>query len=109
VEPAEHTIFITAGDTIDLSFGVYLNDVPFDMTGYVLDAKVVDKYGAITKTWASDDVNPCFIIATTGFNLYDVTGFSIPDNYNADLQLSSGVEVMTIDKWNILVQPQITT
>ena len=109
VEPSEHTIFLTAGDTIDLSFGVYQNDIAFDMTGYVLDMKVVDKYGATTKTWASDGGSPAFTISTTGFNLYDASGITVVGNYKADLQLSSGVTVMTIDKWNIEVQPQITT
>lgn len=109
VEPAYHTIFITAGDTIKIPFAVYKNDVGYDMTGMVLDIKVVDKYGVTVKTWASDGVAPCITISTSGFDLYDTSGFLIADNYNADIQLTDGSDIMTIAKCNIEVQKQITT
>jgi len=107
IEPVAHTIFITAGDSIDISLGVYLNDVAFDMTGYTLNMDVIDKWGETVKTWDSE-ASGAFTIAATGFNLYDTSGFTTAGNYNADLQMTSGVEIMTIARWNIIVQPQIT-
>ena len=107
VEPAEDFIYVTLGDTINLSYSVDLNDVAYDMTGMRLDMIIRNKKKTAVKTLSSAGTSPAITISTTTFNI-STTAFAAGGTYDFDVQLTDGADVMTIMTGQIIVQKQIT-
>jgi hypothetical protein len=108
VECEVEDITVTAGDTVNMSWSVYQNDVLYDMTGMQLDIDIVDKSGTVVRSLSSAGVSPAITIATTSFNI-TTTAFLLIANYRYDVQLTNGTEVSTIMKGSWIVQKQHTT
>lgn len=101
-------IIVTAGDTIDMSFSVYKNDVLYNMTGMQLDIHILDSNGTSIKDLSSAGGSPAITISTTSFNI-STSAITTVGKYFYDVQLTSSGVVNTIRKGNFIIQKQITT
>lgn len=99
-------IIITEGDTINMGWYVYLNDVLYDISGMSLKMDIKDDHGNLIDTFSSGTE---ITIVATYFTLYSVSSAFRPGRYRYDIQLTNGADVMTIRKGNFIVQKQITT
>ena len=119
IEPAYAPIIIKAGDTLDMSFRMLLNDGSnplyppgdpfyyFDATGMRIDIKFRRKGGLLVKTLSSAGIAPAITIATSIYNMYD-SGFIVPDGLDYDVQITDGSDVFTIQEGETFVKKQIT-
>jgi hypothetical protein len=108
IEPAHIDIIFKQGDTINISFDVYLNDVLFIMTGMQLDIKFRRKDGLLIKNFSSAGIAPAITIVTSSYNLYEIAGFSNIDVLDYDVQLIDGADVSTIQYGEAKIKKQIT-
>ena len=108
VEADINDIVVTEGDTLDMSWTVYLNDVAYDMSGMQLDMDIKTKYGTVLDSFSSAGGSPEITISTTSLNITAIISLST-GVYRYDIQLTDGTNIKTIRKGNFIVQNQITT
>jgi hypothetical protein len=107
IEPANAPIVFKAGDTIDISFAVYLNGVLFHMTGMQIDVKFRRKDGLLVKSLSSAGIGAAITIALSTYNMYSA-GFLVPDVLDYDVQITDGADVFTVQEGECFVKKQIT-
>jgi len=96
-------------DTVNFTLQVYKNGVLFDMTGMTVDITVKDITvdANVIKSFTSDSSDPNITISTSSFRVLD-DGFVTPGLYLYDVQITSGSEVFTIIKGNLVVLKEVT-
>ena len=107
VQYEELDIDIIAGDTISLTYSVYLNDALYDMSGMRLDAIIRNDVGTAIKTLSSSGDSPAITISTSTFNI-STTAITTPGWYKYAVQLTNGTTVSTILKGNMIIEDQTT-
>lgn len=108
VQPAIVNIRTTKGDTFNVAFEAKMNDVLYVLTGKQIDIKIKKFDGTVIKTLTSAGASPSIIISAS---LYSVStaGFSEIDTLKYDVQITSGTDILTIQKGKIIVEEEITT
>jgi hypothetical protein len=112
-------IVVTQGDTIDMSFRIYLNngsnplyplDDPFyyyDATGMQIDCHVRKDDGTLIAHYSSAGGSPEITIVTSTMSILAV-GFTKFARYHYDFQLTNAGKISTFRKGNWIVHKQIT-
>lgn len=109
IEPFKADLIFKAGDTIDISFNVYMNGVLYDMTGMQLDIKFRRKDGLLVKQFSSAGIAPAITIVTSNYNLKSLTGFLNVDVLDYDVQLTNITDIFTIQTGQAYITKEITT
>jgi hypothetical protein len=119
IEPQNLTLIFKAGDTINQSFRMLLNDGSnplypkgdpyyyYDATGKRIDIKFRRKDGLLVKTLTSAGISPTVTIVLSVYNMKD-TGFLVPDALDYDVQITDGTDIFTIQEGEAFVKKQIT-
>lgn len=101
------------GDTVNLSRKITRYDptsgtyVAFDMTGMTIDIWVRRLDGLILKKWTTTGTSPTITIATDTFTVYD-TGFTESGHFKADVQITDGSDIQTIEELDVWVKKEYT-
>jgi len=85
-----------ANDTLDLTFDVEYNNVPYDMTGMQIDVEVKDEDDVLIASMTSSGMTPEITINTTQFTMYEEEFIGTVGKYYYDVQLTNGTKVSTI-------------
>ena len=101
-------ITVTVGETIDLTFNFYENDVLTDLTGQQLDAHVETSSGTIIKDWSTAGASPKITISTSSYNITDLTPFTSRGRYFYDIKKTDGTDIKVIRKGGFNVLNNIT-
>ena len=109
IEPFKVDLSAVQGDKIIYSFNVTINDVAFDMTGYVVEMHVRRKDGLLLKSWSS--VGTSEITITIDVLDFYADGFDESGIFDYDLQIRDPVplgNLLTIMFGQQIVQKQFT-
>lgn len=109
VETAIVDLVFVKGDTINISFDIYVNDVLYNMTGMRLDIDVCKCNGEVVRSFTSSGVLPEIAILLSNFTIYSTSPFLKRGRYKYDVQLTNGLEVSTIMKGNLFINTDYTT
>lgn len=108
VQPAIVDIRVTKGDTFNISFRVDLNGVSYPLTGKKIDMTIKKIDGTAVKTLSSEGPGAAIAIIADSYNINTV-GFAECDTLKYDVQLTEGIDILTIQKGKIIVEDEITT
>lgn len=107
VQPARVDIRVTRGDTLNVSFSIAMNAAPYVLTGKQIDIMVKRFDGTVVKTLSSVDPGAAIVIDVDSYEIY-TEGFTDCDTLKYDVQVTDGVDVLTIQKGKIIVEEEIT-
>jgi len=108
VETADVDLVFTAGDTIDMTINVTVNDVAYDMTGMQLDMMVRRYDGLLIKALTSAGSPADITIDEDEFTIL-ADGFDTPGIYLYDVQLTDGTKIKSIISGRLIVKKQFTS
>lgn len=103
-------LVVIQGDTIVFSFQVTINDLPFDLSPFVVSMQVRRKDGLLIKDWSSIGLTPAITISTDIFDIW-TDGFADIDTLDYDVQVKDpgiGGISLTIMSGTLFVKKQHT-
>lgn len=107
IEPFVEDWVFTKGDTINMSRGILKNDVAFDMTGMQIDIHIRTYDDRVIKTMSTASLIPEITIAADVFTIY-CAGFSESGDFQFDVQITDGTNILTIGKGRVHVTKEMT-
>ena len=109
VRYARANITVVEADTIDMTFDVEMNNVPYDMTGMQLDMHIRDEEtGTLVRALSTAGLNPELVIATTSFLIQTTTAFTTEAIYDYDVHVTDGTSIFTIMMGKLYIVKEIT-